>query len=276
MDNHCMIEGIWRYPVKSAQGERLPSAFISPDGASGDRAWGCVSRDGLIVSAKNPRRWGRMLFVEASLVTGSDGDTAETVLRIPDSGSFTAGTPEADAALSDWLGEPVRLVSDVPAQARLHRLWPTEPGMIPDWATVAGPDEISGIMGAVPGGRFVDFGAIHLVTTAALARQADEGAPTDARRLRPNLVLSLDVEPAPGDQLRIGPELVVRILSPTPRCAVPAAAQPGLPFAPEVLRVIGRHRVDVAGLGKAACLGTYAQVLTPGTVAVGERAQLMA
>jgi MOSC domain-containing protein YiiM len=42
-----------------------------------------------------------------------------------------------------------------------------------------------------------------------------------------------------------------------------------------MLRVIGRHRVDVAGLGKAACLGTYAQVLTPGTVSVGESATVL-
>jgi hypothetical protein len=270
-----MVESIWRYPLKSAQGEALPRVFIGTDGPAGDRAWACLSADGTIVSAKHPRRWGRMLSVIAVLVTAAPGGV---LIQVPGHGPLRAGTAAADEALSAWLGEPVRLTTEVPADARLRRLWPKEPGMIPEWAAAAraGHEDVTKIGGATAGGRFVDFGAVHLVTAGALAELARAGVPADVRRLRPNLVLALDREPAPGDRILVGPEVALRILVPTPRCALPGAAQPGLPSAPELLRALGRRRVEVPGLGRAACIGSYAQVLAPGTVTVGDLARIAA
>jgi uncharacterized protein YcbX len=217
-----------------------------------------------------------MLYVLAMLMTPGRG--GGVLIRVPGAGPLRAGTAAADDALSAWLGERVRLTAEVPAQARLHRLWPKEPGMIPEWAAGAGAgnEELSTIAGAVPGGRFVDFGAVHLVTTSALAELERDGVPADVRRLRPNLVLALDREPAPGDRICVGADVTLRVLVPTPRCALPGAAQPGLPSAPDLLRAIGRRRVDVPGLGRAACLGSYAQVLSTGTVAVGDPARIAA
>jgi uncharacterized protein YcbX len=269
-----MVESIWRYPLKSAQGESVTRIFFGPDGPDGDRSWACVTAGGLVVSAKHPRRWGRLLYVIAALVTAAPG--GGMIVRVPGFGPLRAGTRQADDALSRWLGEQVRLNSEVPAQARLHRLWPEEPGMIPEWASNigAGDEEITQINGARPGGRFVDFGAVHLVTTGALSELSQNAASADVRRLRPNLVLSLPAEPAPGDRIRVGPDVTLRVLIPTPRCAIPAAAQPGLDHAPEVLRAISRHRVEIPGLGRAACFGSYAQVLQPGTVTVGDLAAI--
>jgi uncharacterized protein YcbX len=271
-----MVDWIWRYPLKSAQGESMSQAFIGADGPAGDRSWACVTADGMIVSAKNPRKWGRMLYVAATLRTTDRGD--ETLIHIPGREPVTAGTPEADEALSEWLGAPVRLTREVPAEPRLHRLWPKEPGMIPEWASNAevGEEGISAIGGAAPGGRFVDFGAVHLVTAGALGALEQAGVPAEMRRMRPNLVLSLDREPVPGDRIKIGPAVMLRVLVPTPRCAVPAAAQPGLEEAPELLRALGRHRTEVPGLGRAACFGAYAQVLSDGNVTVGDRATIAA
>jgi MOSC domain-containing protein len=270
-----VIESIWRYPLKSAQGESVSRVFLGLDGPAGDRSWACADPDGIIVSAKHPRRWGRMLYVTAVITRGG-----EVVIRVPDREPLTAGTAEADEALSGWLGERVRLISEVPPGARLHRLWPKEPGMIPEWAGkaggVEGEEEITEISGAMPGGRFVDFGAIHFVTTRALEALNRDGVPADVRRLRPNLVLSLDREPAPDDRIHIGPDVALRVLVSTPRCAIPAAAQPGLDPAPEVLRAIARHRVEIPGLGTAACFGNYAQVLSTGNVAVGDLATFAA
>jgi uncharacterized protein YcbX len=270
-----MVESIWRYPLKSAQGEPVPRVFIGADGPAGDRAWACISADGMIVSAKHPRRWGRMLYVLAVLMTARQG--GGVLIRVPGAEPLRAGTAAADDALSGWLGERVRLTTEVPAQARLHRLWPAEPGMIPEWAGAAagaGAEEITMVSGAAPGGRFVDFGAVHLVTTSALAELESDGAPADVRRLRPNLVLTLDREPAPGDRIRVGPDVTLRVLVPTPRCALPGAAQPGLASAPGLLRAIGRRRAEIPGLGRAACLGSYAQVLQTGTVTVGDPADV--
>jgi hypothetical protein len=164
----------------------------------------------------------------------------------------------------------VRLASAVPEAAQLEREWPSEPGMIPDWSRdkPRGLVECTPVAGARPSGRFVDFGAVHIVTTAALQQ-----AGADARRFRPNLVLELPFEPEPGDVIRIGSELTVRVQMPTPRCAVPGAAQPGLEAAPELLRALGRNRVQVGDLGRAACFGWYGQVLKPGFVRMRDSAR---
>jgi hypothetical protein len=76
--------------------------------------------------------------------------------------------------------------------------------------------------------------------------------------------------------IQVGAEVILRVTVPTPRCAVPGAAQPGLPRAPEVLRALGRRRREVPGLGRAACLGAYAEVLRVGDVIVGDRATIAA
>lgn len=275
-----VVESIWRYPLKSAQGETVTRVFFGLDGPAGDRSWACISADGTVVSAKHPRKWGRMLYVSARLETIARGERvgARLIVGVPGCEPLRAGTAQADEALSGWLGERVRLSSEVPPQARLHRLWPKEPGMIPEWADSAGAgqEEITEIAGAVPGGRFVDFGAVHLVTTSALDALTRDGVPADVRRLRPNLVLSLGREPVPGDRIQVGPDVTLRVLVPTPRCAIPAAAQPGLGAAPELLRAIGRRRVEIAGLGRAACFGSYAQVLSAGNVTVGDQARITA
>lgn len=219
----------------------MTCVFCGVDGPSGDRSWACISSDG----GWEPLR---------------------------------AGTAQADEALSGWLGERVRLTREISSGARLHRLWPAEPGLLPEWAenAAAGQVEVTEIAGALPGGRFVDFGAVHLVTSGALDALKQHAGSADVRRLRPNPVLSLDREPAPGEFIQVGPDVSLRVLVSTPRCAVPAAPQPGLERAPEVLRAIGRHRTEIPGLGRAACFGSYAQVLSPGDLTVGDRARIAA
>ncbi|MGH2365988.1 MAG: MOSC domain-containing protein [Chloroflexota bacterium] len=264
-----MVEAIWRYPVKSALGEALSSVRIGTEGPEGDRGWACLSADGAVVSAKHPRRWGKLLQVSAAW--RRSGETAEVALRVPGFDPLVAGSAEADRVLSTWLGDAVRLTNVVPADARLHRLWPAEPGMIPDWAAAApGTEAVTGVPGAHPGGRFVDFGALHVVTTAGLRHLEAQGVDADARRFRPNLVLSLDRAPAPGDVLRVGAEVTLRCLLPTPRCAIPGAAHGELAPAPQLLRALGRERIELPGRGRAAAFGFYAEVLTTGTIAVGD------
>jgi uncharacterized protein len=264
-----MVEQLWRYLVKSAQGESLASLAFDSDGARLDRSWACLDADGVVVSAKQPRRWGRLLEVRAWAE-----DTA-VLVQVPGGAVAVAGTPLADAELSRWLGAAVTLTRTVPEGARLHRLFPREPGMRPSWAAGSARDTTTSIGGARPGGRFVDFGAVHLVTLADLQQLArDSGADAEVRRFRPNLVLSLERSPQPGDVVRLEGGVELHVTLPTPRCAIPGAAQPGLPASPDVLRAIGRRRTEVPGFGTAACFGVYADVGKPGLVRRGERAQL--
>src|SRR5687767_13737428 len=90
------VVGLWRYPVKSMQGEALTETDVGDRGFTGDRRWALVDRrTGFTLTA---RRQPELLFASASL----DGDGVRIVL--PD--GSVAGD---DAALSDWLGHPVAL-----------------------------------------------------------------------------------------------------------------------------------------------------------------------
>jgi len=53
---------VLRYPLKSAQGERLRSVDVDRDGLRWDRAWACIDlADDTMGSAKHPGRWGGCL-----------------------------------------------------------------------------------------------------------------------------------------------------------------------------------------------------------------------
>ena len=257
-----MVEELWRYLVKSAQGESLAALTFGAEGPAGDRSWACLDAEGVVVSAKHPRRWGRMLEVRA---WSADG---EVLVAVPGGATAVAGSPEADAALSQWLDAPVTLTRTVPAGARLHRLFPREPGMRPSWSTDLPEDAVTAMSGAR---RFVDFGPVHVVTPGDLA--ALDLGEIDPRRFRPNLVLSIDPL-RPGDVVRLAGGVELRVTVPTPRCAVPGAEQPGIAAASGILRAIGRHRTEIPGFGTAACVGVYADVSVSGVVTRGERARL--
>lgn len=268
------VTALMRYPLKSARCEHLSAAVLEGTGVRGDRSWACVDPgDGTVGSVKHPRRWGRLLEVAASY-RDCDDPHDDTVLLTVGATRAAAGTPEADAALSSLLGRPVRVTADVPADARLHRLLPDQPGLVPDWMAEAAPGEelVTRIAGARPGGRFVDYGAVHLLTTGALYDLARRrGGPVDPLRFRPNVVLDAPADPPPGTVLRIG-DAVLRVILPTPRCVVPGLRHDRDSNAdPTLLGVLARsHRVEVGGLGRAACFGVYAEILQPGEIDVGQ------
>lgn len=265
------VVALWRYPLKSARGEAVEAVDIEPGGLRGDRRWACVDRaDGSVGSAKHPARWGRLLDVGTRLL--DDGPEGTLVLDVGGR-AVRAGSADADTALSDHVGRPVALTRDTPPDARLHRRLPDEVGMVPDWMDVEpGQETVTAMAGPGLIGRFVDFGAVHLLTTGALALLARRMGRTDvaAQRFRPNLVVDAPRDPEIGQELRIG-EVVLRVILPTPRCVVPGLGHAGLPPDRAVLTTLARnYRVPVAELGRAACFGAYAEVVQPGRLRLGQ------
>ena len=82
---------LWRFPVKSFQGEQLDAAEIGPDGIVGDRAYAVFDLDTSF--GLTARRVPELLLASARLV---DGDL---VVTLPDGTESTD-----DRVLSDWLG----------------------------------------------------------------------------------------------------------------------------------------------------------------------------
>jgi hypothetical protein len=141
---------LWRYPVKSLQGERLAAVNVEADGLEGDRRWGV--RDEATGRVLTGRREPRLLEAAATL-----GEANEPLIVLP-RGSVLDGPGQAtDAALSDWLARPVRLV---PANR--------EHGHRAEYFADATDDTSVAIEWTMPPGRFVDAMALLVLTTASL------------------------------------------------------------------------------------------------------------
>lgn len=274
------VLGIRRHPLKSAAAEHVTAAFVGKHGLDGDRAWTCLDADGTIGSAKQPRLWGSLLDVRAEYAPAQGDAGGDVHIVVPDRAPAVAGSPEADTAVSAWLGRPVSLTRTAPPQLRRHHWWPDEPGMIPEWAADAEPggDAVVNVRSSAGDGRFFDFGALHLVTTGALDRlSAEHGTEVDPARFRPNLILDLPEDPSPGQRIAIGSGLVVQVSVPTPRCVIPSLAHGPAPADRGLLQTLARHhRVDVPGFGRATCFGFYADILAVGTVTTGDQVTVTA
>ncbi|MCL7459559.1 MOSC N-terminal beta barrel domain-containing protein [Micromonospora echinofusca] len=267
---------LWRYPVKSMLGERLPAADVGPAGVAGDRRLALRHRGtGRVASAKHPRLWRGLLALHA---TGAAPGPVR--ITLPDGRAVSSVDPDVDDVLSRVLDAPVTLIDRPPAGAVLDRADPD--AVLAAGLTAEVPVDASPLGAAAPG-TFFDFAPVHLVTTATLARVAAElpAGTVEAVRYRPNLVLDVDVDGFAendwvGRELRIGPELVLRVLAPTPRCAVPTLAHGPLPRQGAALRVPARlNRVaPLPQLGPQPCVGAYAQVVRSGRVAQGSTVEV--
>jgi uncharacterized protein YcbX len=233
------VRELWRYPVKSLQGERLTEAEIGALGIAGDRRWALFDRDtGLGLTA---RRVPELLFGSARL--GADGGV-EVVL--PD------GTVTSDeAVLSSWLGRRVEL-----------RAAPEDGDVAPTYEAPAddlapdGPAEWMQWEGAP--GPFHDSPRIRLslISTGTLGTW-------DRRRFRANIVLDgAGEDELPGREADLG-EVRLRFGVGISRCVMTTRPQPGgIGRDTSVLKTIHRERDGL--------LAVRAFVLEPGTVRTGD------
>jgi uncharacterized protein YcbX len=124
-----------------------------------------------------------------------------------------------------------------------------------------------------------------LLTTATLDRIAELSPYRRAHleRYRPNVVIRTEAGGFAendwlGRDLRVGHDLVLRVIARTPRCAVPTLAHGDLPRDAEALRVLARNNrvTPLAGLDPEPCAGIYAEVLHPGRIRVGDAVRVRA
>jgi MOSC domain-containing protein len=264
-----------RYPVKSMLGEDLQAGEVSRAGLAGDRRLAVVSlRTGKIASAKYPRRWRDMLTLSAEVM---DGGEAAALITLPDGKSVRSTDADVDGILSGLLDEPVTLTATPPAGASLDRAVPE--AVLRDGIAAAVPATLIEIGAAAPPGTFVDFAPLHLITTATLALIAElsPGRRADLERYRPNIVIGtggsgFTENDWVGRELRIGGDLVLRVIARTPRCAIPTLSHGRLPRDTEALRVVARHnRVSpLPDVDPEPCAGVYAEVLQPGRISTGD------
>lgn len=222
---------LWRYPVKSLLGEPLDALEVGVTGLPGDRAFGIVDvATGKVLTA---RREPRLLFASASWREGE----VEIV--------SSEGEPlDSDAALSAWIGRPVRL---------------TRAGS--EGGVYESPDDFENETGWVswqgPGHAWHDStrARVSLVSTGTLGSWAPQ-------RFRANVLLDgADEDVLVGRQVRLG-TATLDVKSRIGRCVMVTRAQPGLQVDLDVLRTIHRERGGDLAIG--------ALVTENGHVAVGD------
>jgi uncharacterized protein len=244
------VAALWRYPVKSMQGESRESLQIDGRGVRGDRRFGVLdSRSGTIISAKKD---GRLLQARAMLAG------VELTIRLP-TGETALGTgPLVDRALSAWLGRPVHLVEATP-DGRGTFESPTD----------FEDDDSEPIRWEGPPGSFVDSNPVHLLTTASLRTVAAERPDLawEVPRFRPNVLIDAAGQELleagwVGRQVRLG-QVELEVHKPCSRCVMTTRAQPG-----GILRELDilRH----VNASHASNLGVLARVTRGGRVELGQ------
>lgn len=284
------IVELWRYPVKSLGGERIPEASLVVGGLAGDRHWAVRERQ--IRSAK---QWPGMLRLRARYLRepgAEDYGAAVAAVEIssPDGSRCGSDDPRIDEWLSEQLSKSARLVPRQPPARREHyrrvsAMTETEmkdeialqPGeAMPGYEGV--PADLLTLLAehATPPGFHYDAFPLHLLTTDSLRFLRERsGLDTDVRRFRPNLLLRPLAETAAltefdwiGRDLAVG-EAVLRIESRTIRCTMPSRAQPlfGLGEQKTMTRAIVDHVKRE--------LGVNVRVLRPGRVCEGDEVTLL-
>ena len=267
------VVALWRYPVKSMQGEELDAAVVTDHGLLGDRAYALVDRaTGMTASAKHPGKWARLFACTATYVEPPSLGTALPGVRItlPDGTIASSAEPDIDLILSNALGRDVTLATTAPPAAQREAYFVDGDG-VPHPETVnPGPLAV-----AAPAGTFFDYAVLHLLTTATLDRlhelyPAGHFAP---RRFRPNIVVAPAADERGfvengwiGRMLSIGEGLRLQMIDPCPRCVVTTLPQGDLPHDPGILRTAARNNAALSatfapGVVLPAVVGTYASVI---------------
>lgn len=256
------VVGLWRFPVKSMQGEAVDAlTFVGPGpgtagGAVGDRSWGVVEvASGRVLSAKTVPA-----LLEASAALRPGGGVTIT---LPHGTVLSSDDDTVDEALSAWLGRPVELRSALGDATETAYDMTFDP---PD-------DDAEYYAIDAPPGSFLDLAAVHVVVRQTLEWCAAQRPDLDwdVRRFRPNLVLDVPgLEPFGEDEwvgrrIRTG-SAVLEVMQPTVRCAMPLRAQPGLASQPALYGALEELHANHLGL--------YLSVAEPGAVAVGDDVEL--
>ena len=248
-----LVKSLWRYPVKSMQGEACEELEMETNGVAGDRSWGVLDlTSNTVISAK---RDGRLLEAAATLRDG------EVSVRLPGAQELDPGNV-LDENLTRWLGRPAKLVDAVShgvATFEAHEDFESDDSDLEQWEGT--------------GASFVDESPLHLLTTGDLEHLRSERPDLhwDVRRFRPNVVVDAHhgglgpVEAA--RRIQIG-EVEIELWKGCTRCVMTTRPQPeGLDRELDILRHSIKFHDNKVGL--------RAWVVRTGTVRVGDEVRLV-
>lgn len=273
----CManvIDQIWRYPAKSMQGELLTTVALTENGLPGDRGWACRSEE--IGGIRGARKLGQLMKLAAR--TTSVGDVE---IAFPDGTVMAATAPDAARRISDAIGHkitwwPVQPEGDLDHYRRgpngeniaseFAEMFDVAPGeSFPDFSKF--PPILAEFES--PPGTYFDAYPLLVVSTAALAalQVLAPDSNIDVRRFRPNIVIDTPDESGMPElewqdrEAKLG-GATVRFTIECPRCVMTTREFADLPQDRGVMRALAANT--------KRCFGMYAEVVTPGPIALGD------
>lgn len=258
------VLSLWRYPVKSMQGEEINSTYVTERGLLGDRAFALMdAEDGKTVTAKNPKKWPTMFRFRAAFTESPSFPSAMPSVKIttPDGTTISSSEPGLNDVLSETLGRAVVFAAQPPEKPHLDEYWPEGVEGLPFSDHVTDENTLEN--------TFFDLAIVHLLTTSTLdaLRTAYPAGRFEARRFRPNIVIDAGTEGYAenewiGKTLAFGDEVLLEVTGPCPRCVMTTLPQSDLP------RDIGILKTAVKE--NEAHVGVYANVIKNGTIRQGD------
>jgi len=276
------VASLWRYPVKSMQGEELSEAEATQHGLVGDRVYALIDvAEGKAASAKNPVKWPTLFACKATFAEPPKKGAAPPAVRIAlHDGSKTDSTArDCHQVLSKALKRTVVLaVADRGWMSGVHATLPaTWAGKAEQyWPDMDGLDHRDAVTDfSLPRGTFFDGATIHLLTVATLIalHEAYPKGRFEPQRFRPNVLVDTLEERKGfveqtwiGKSIQIGDVQIV-ITGPCGRCVMTTLAQGDLPKDNGILRTAVQQ--------SEGNVGVYAKVLQGGAIKRGDRLKVI-
>lgn len=283
------VREIWRYPVKSMIGERLPETLVTTAGVLGDRGW--AVRDEVRGGIRGAKKIGSLMQL-AARYTGAptiEEPVPDVEIVLPDGGTVGGTDPDVNERISAALDHPVTLWPLQPATDLDHyrRGAPDSDDMLVEFREMFAREEdeplpdLSGMppelmMFESPPGTYFDAYPILVLTTTSMETIAalSPGSVVDVRRFRPNLLVDVGDDAAGGfpeqawigRTLRIG-EVELEVVTGCPRCVMITRAVADVPQDRSLMRTVVRHADH--------CLGVYASVTKGGQVREGDALEVV-
>lgn len=287
MSKHSVgtVQELWRYPVKSMEGEALQKAQLEKLGMVGDRYWAIkdISSNELTTVRKSPKLLKLSACYESEPRAGTLGESVAPVkITIPEIGSFSSNDASLNAHLSNYFKKEISLhplqpksnwrfykLKTISGEKALKKQFYSKEAL-PSLGSISWSKLIELSFFATPRGRFYDVYPLHLITsnsTRTLESLVPEGD-FQPKRFRPNIYIhsneeneQLDEFEWVGGRLHIG-ETIIKCESKTVRCLMPAQPQPGIEKDTHVLRALDKYTERHYGIN--------ATIIKQGNISIGD------
>lgn len=256
------IKEIWRYPIKSVGGEELDAVYVDENGIWGDRIFAFKeNKTDLIVSAKHPKKWGKLIECKASYANNKLSFTLRN-----DAKKILTNN-EIEAAVRSLCAHEVSLVK----QSRINETREADRSPLGELGTVINKETLAT---ASKEGHFFDYAPLHIITTATI-KQFEKLYPQgnfNVKRFRPNIVIDTKDQIGfiendwIGKTICIGNKLNIKIIEPCPRCVMTTIEQGSIQKDLNILRtIVGYNTFSSSIEGEkrqfSGVLGVYGKVV---------------